>query len=62
MQLLFFVGNILVNIGPTSDGLITPIMEERLRQLGSWLSINGEAIYETKPWVYPKEKLTDSVW
>ena len=52
----------MVNIGPTSDGLITPIMEERFRQLGSWLSINGEAIYETKPWVYPKEKLTDSVW
>ena len=37
-------------------------MEERLRQLGSWLSINGEAIYETKPWVYQKDKLIDSVW
>ncbi|XP_064081743.1 alpha-L-fucosidase-like isoform X2 [Macrobrachium nipponense] len=55
-------GNILVNVGPTHDGVLPPIMEERLRQLGSWLDINGEAIYDTKPWVHQNDSLTSGVW
>ncbi len=43
-------GNLLLNIGPKSDGTIPDIMQSRLKDVGKWLSINGEAIYGSKPW------------
>jgi alpha-L-fucosidase len=43
-------GNLLLDIGPTADGRIPVIMQERLHEIGSWLKINGEAIYGTRPW------------
>ena len=42
-------GNLLLDIGPAADGTIPVVMEERLLQIGSWLKVNGEAIYGTKP-------------
>jgi len=43
-------GNALINVGPTHDGTIAPIFQERLLQLGNFLSINGEAVYNSHPW------------
>lgn len=55
-------GNLLINIGPTKEGIITPIFQERLLDLGSWLSINGEAIYSTSHWLVQNDTLTPGVW
>ncbi|CAG5122113.1 unnamed protein product [Candidula unifasciata] len=55
-------GNMLMNVGPPSHGFISPIYEERLRQMGSWLKVNGEGIYSSKPWSYQNDTLTQGVW
>lgn len=43
-------GNFLLDIGPTADGRVPMIMQERLLRLGAWLKLNSEAIYGTHPW------------
>ncbi|WOO41151.1 alpha-L-fucosidase [Rubellicoccus peritrichatus] len=40
-------GNFLLCVGPTADGRIPVIMQERLLQIGEWLKTNGVAIYGT---------------
>jgi alpha-L-fucosidase len=40
-------GNYLLNVGPTSEGLIPQASVDRLQEVGRWMKVNGEAIYAT---------------
>jgi alpha-L-fucosidase len=41
-------GNFLLNIGPTSEGVFPPESLDRLREIGRWMKVNGDAIYGTQ--------------
>ncbi len=38
-------GNLLMNIGPGPDGDWDPVAYDRLKQIGSWIKLNGESVY-----------------
>jgi len=48
-------GNLLINVGPTAEGVIPAVMQHALRGAGEWLRVNGEAIYGSRPWETHKE-------
>lgn len=50
-------GNLLLNIGPDSRGLFPKQADSRLKAIGRWLDIYGEAVYGTRPWIVYGEKL-----
>lgn len=44
-------GNLLLNLAPRPDGTIPEDQKQRVREMGKWLKLNGEAIYESRPWL-----------
>lgn len=54
-------GNLLLNVGPRSDGTIPDEARQVLLGIGAWLKINGEAIHGSRPWQYFGEGPTTSV-
>jgi alpha-L-fucosidase len=51
-------GNFLLNAAPTADGDYEPEAYERLKEIGEWMKINGEAIYNSHPVLPYKEGKT----
>lgn len=53
-------GNLLLNVGPRPDGSISDIQQDRLKELGKWLSVHGEGIFDTKPWIRAAARAADA--
>lgn len=49
-------------MGPTKEGTIDAIFQERLLALGQWLEVNGEGIYDTSPWLHQNDTGNGKVW
>ena len=52
-------GNLLLNVGPDPDGILPFEQTRRLREVALWMFVNGESIYDIRPWIITNEK---SVW
>jgi len=55
IQIVARGGNFLLNIGPKPDGDFQEDAYKRLYEIGEWMKINGEAIYNTSP-LYPYQE------
>jgi alpha-L-fucosidase len=47
-------GNFLLNVGPTAEGKIPETSVARLREIGDWMRVNGESIYNTSASPFPQ--------
>jgi alpha-L-fucosidase len=54
-------GNLLLNVGPKSDGTVEPAEAKVFQEIGAWLKVNGQSIYGTCGGIYyPSQKLTST--
>jgi alpha-L-fucosidase len=44
-------GNLLLNVVQRPDGSLDPEVEQSLEQMADWITIHGEAIFGTRPWL-----------
>lgn len=51
-------GNMLLGVGPNAEGLLLQEQIDRLNAIGTWLNVNGEAIYNTRTVTYFRDKNT----
>ena len=49
-------GAYLLNVGPLPDGTIPELQQQRLREMGAWLQVNGESVYGTERSPYERHK------
>lgn len=54
-------GNLLLDVGPEADGTIPAVQMDRLKALGTWLRVNGESIYGTRPWNHAVGETTEGI-
>lgn len=43
-------GNLMLNVGLRPDGTLPDDQRDALQEIGAWLAVNGEAIFDTRPW------------
>ncbi len=43
-------GGLIINVGPSADGKIPLLQQERIEDLGKWINVNQEAIYGSTQW------------
>lgn len=55
-------GNLLLGLSATKDGIIPQVFQERLAHVGTWLGVNGEAVYDSTPWKHQKDAANPNVW
>ena len=55
VQVISQGGNYLLNVGPTSEGVIPQPSVERLTQVGDWLRVNQDSVYGAGPSPFPYE-------
>ena len=48
-------GNLLLIVNLDGKGALPEVQARRLREIGDWLDVNGEAIYGSRPWLVAKE-------
>jgi alpha-L-fucosidase len=52
-------GNYLLNVGPTSEGVIPQASQDNLHAVGKWLKVNGESVYGAGPTPFGPELGTE---